>query len=127
MSIQSESHFFLRLHIEHLYERHSGVSVNHRINRNARLAQRIAECDIGDGTVFVAEFGRDCDGSQYQRSARLLPASVKAYWAEVNRIAEWADGPFQLLICDPDDLPEPWSRDLALEAFEDGHPHVLYG
>lgn len=37
------------------------------------------------------------------------------------------DGPFNLTICDPDNVQQAApSRDLALEAFEDGHQHVVY-
>jgi hypothetical protein len=28
-------------------------------------------------------------------------------------------------LCRPDELPESRSRDLALEAFEDGHAHIV--
>ncbi len=42
-----------------------------------------------------------------------------------NSMYEWADGPCNLTPCHPEDLPESYSRDLAMEAYEDGHPHVV--
>jgi hypothetical protein len=93
-----------------------------------QLAAAIA-AKAENGKVLVVESGRDCDGVQYWGNTRTIAASVMSFIAFEKHTAKWADGPFYL------DIERPsaengicaGSRDLGMEAFEDGHPHVLYG
>lgn len=119
--------FFLRLHIEAIHDAWNTECINARINERAAMIEWITECDRGDGQMYVCESGRDCDGVEYLRGRYLIAASYEAYMHELDRIGKWADGPFHLSILRPDEQVEPYSRDLTLEAFEDGHPHVIYG
>lgn len=96
---------------------------NHRQRRQA-LAQRIKEC-AQFGRVAVIESGRDCDGTQYSGYRHLIPATLHAYDALRDHLAKWADGAFHLEIARPSEHVEYTARDLALEAFENGHPHSL--
>lgn len=105
-----------------------------RIARAARrraevlqLQTRIAQCAEG-GLVLVVESGRDCDGCQYQGKTRLIRASLAAFRALEVSIAAWADGPYSLSVAKPSerDSISYSSTDLALEAFENGHQHVIY-
>ena len=89
------------------------------------LHRIIAECAEG-GKVAVIESGRDCDGVQYSGRRYLIDANVHAYDALRYDIAKWADGPCYLDIARPSEVVEYSSRDLALEAFEDGHPYSLH-
>ncbi len=92
----------------------------------AELAARIAECAI-DGRIQIATAGMDCDCVKYRGVHRRdFPASVMAFEKEYQDTENWADGPFSLWPESPDVVIESSSRDLVLEAYEDGHPHVVY-
>lgn len=100
-----------------------------RTRRMARLslAQLIAACNEG-GKVLVVESGRDCDGSEYSGRVHTIDATVAAFdWLDA-RLGDWSDGPYYLSVARPSerDSISSTSRDLALEAFEDGHAHVIY-
>jgi len=93
--------------------------------RRQSLIKAIAEC-AEDGKVAVVESGMDCDCVQYSGYRHLIDANVKAYDALRRRIAESADGRIYLDIARPSEDVEQSSRDLALEAFEDGHPYSIH-
>lgn len=121
-NIIREVTFHLNLHLRQRF----APAMDRQINARARLAARIAECTLEDGSMYVAESGRDCDGVQYQGGAYRIAGTMIAYWNEYHSIVRHADGPVRLEVCEPTDLPESWSRDLTMEAFEDGHQHVIY-
>jgi len=81
-----------------------------------------------NGKVAVVYGGRDCDMSQWDNRVTLLPAT----FAHVNRWAddymEGAEGPQWWHVEKPSSVEdlEASSRDLALEAHEDGHPHIVH-
>jgi hypothetical protein len=82
-----------------------------------------------DGKIGVAVSGMDCDCSAYSRQYTVeLPNSVHAFKRWFDEHVSWLDGPESQRFMRPDqvDKTQNWSRDLALEAFEDGHPHVVY-
>jgi hypothetical protein len=108
-----------KLHAERL------ESISSTRQRRQALAQRIADCAQG-GKVAVIENGRDCDGVQYWGQRHLIDASIAAFTQLEDGIARYADGPFGLFVVPPSEAVERGSRDLTLEAFEDGHAHVLY-
>jgi len=105
------------------------------INRDKRdyLAERakkaalISELAEG-GKIALVESGMDCDGVKYDGAVSIITANLVAVEAEINRRYEWADGPCFFGLESPSvaERIRYNSRDLALEAFEDGHPHVLY-
>lgn len=101
--------------------------LDEHINRRAALLTRIETC-AEDGKVALVESGRDCDGVRYTGRVRLIEATPRAYWAEYEQVADWADGPFSFAIVRPSEATgiEYQSRDLTLEAFEDGHAHCLH-
>lgn len=80
------------------------------------------------GKVCAIESGRDCDGVQYDGRVHTIDASIKAWRELEDRIGQWADGPFRLSVAAPSTaaLVRYSSRDLVMEAFEDGHPHVIH-
>ena len=90
------------------------------------LGQRIASCAEG-GKILVLESGRDCDGCQYTGRKHTIDATLAAYDALDARLGDWADGPYFLRVVPPSYAPHVIvsSRDLGLEAFESGHPHVI--
>lgn len=95
-----------------------------------RTQARLAVLQLGvreDGKVLVHEHGRDCDGVQYSGVIHAIEPTIEALDGLQDAVASSADGPFALSILKAtDEIPEAESRDLTMEAFEDGHPHVLH-
>ena len=78
-----------------------------------------------DGKICVVESGMDCDSVRYCHGTIHPTPSVIGYVASRDSTYEWADGPCVVGVCKPSDRPESYSRDLAMEAFENGHPHYI--
>jgi hypothetical protein len=103
--------------------------VSQRVDENANIRAHLDQLVPVEGKVGVIESGMDCDCSAYHREY-LMPmfTSVAQYkrWAE-NEYAG-AEGPHNMHLVNPDqiDRSRNGSRDLALEAFEGGHSHVVY-
>lgn len=89
-------------------------------------ARRIAEL-AENGAVAVIESGMDCDGVQYSGHVHIIAASVVRLELLDKHTNEWADGPYYLSLERPSKARqvEYSSRDLGMEAFENGHPWVL--
>lgn len=81
-----------------------------------------------DGKVAVVWSGRDCDGVRYHNDVRLIDASIVAVDEHIAHTYEWADGPCSYWITTPayGRTLSYESRDLVMEAHEDGHSHVIY-
>lgn len=105
----------------------------HDANRPDPLAQRlerslhIAKVAQG-GKVLIVSSGVDCDHSSWAGRTELVDATSVAVDAWIDRFYECAEGPQSFFITSPDQAPEfeEESRDLALEAHENGHSHVVY-
>jgi hypothetical protein len=112
--------------LNRLEERHGllAQATEARVARQS-LIRRIAELQVG-GQVAVWESGRDCDSVRYRGFKCLIPATVAEFDALYEHEHQWADGPFCLWVESPLLERQRCSRDLALEAFEDGHSHVIY-
>lgn len=91
------------------------------------LALKISKAAEG-GQIAVIESGMDCDGVRYWGDVTLIPATLTHFENHWRKRAKWSDGPFDLEIARPSEALQlrSGSRDLALEAFEDGHPHCLF-
>ena len=100
--------------------------LHEEINMKARIEAEILE-NARDGEVPVLMWGRDCDMCE-STSARLIPANVRAFLDMRRDMIENAEGPCSLEVISWRDYEkfEPSFRDRALEAFEDGHPGVIY-
>jgi hypothetical protein len=82
-----------------------------------------------NGQVAIMGRGMDCDGSAWDdRFYCLLPAIPTLIQRWLNEKYEQAEGPESYWLVKPSEVEdhEEQNRDLALEAFEDGHSHVLY-
>lgn len=102
--------------------------------RNALLARlgihKTLASKAENGKVALIESGMDCDGVQYTGHVTLIDANFAAYEKHHDHVAEHADGRFWFAIMKPSDAKNVHyrSRDRALEAYEDGHPHsITYG
>jgi len=95
------------------------------LGERERIAASIARMSI-DGRIGVVESGMDCDCVRYCHGRIHSGLTAIRFQRLRDDTYAWADGPCCVSLCEPDQMPESYSRDLALEAFEDGHPHVVY-
>lgn len=94
------------------------------INKRAEHKARVLHCTDSSGNVGLIIDSTDCDHCRSVYS-RIVPASQVD--AEIARIYDSAEGRTFVQIVKPVTLAGfiGSSRDLALEAFEDGHPHCI--
>lgn len=102
-------------------------TIHVRLSRRWELMARIDECRRDDGKMWVSESGMDCDCVSYSGHLHECEANLRAYEKLGYEINEWADGPFNIYPITEEQAAEsrPRSRDLAMEAYEDGHPHSV--
>lgn len=82
-----------------------------------------------NGKVGIVVSGMDCDCSKYYHEKIVAaPKSIVAWLKEYERHCDYLDGPETTYFVKPSQIRDGYSehRDLALEAYEDGHPHVVY-
>ena len=81
-----------------------------------------------DGYVYVCVRQRDCDMAEWTERHKV-EATHTAFGAFMERLYEDAEGSVWWSWMTPEEYDnfQRESRDLALEAFEDGHPHVIHG
>ena len=95
------------------------------LNERLSLSRRIAALS-DNNLIGIAYSGMDCDCSSFS-SATTVKANVMAVIKWSNDFESGAEGPQSWWLITPeeaDDTPYT-SRDLALEAFENGHPHFI--
>ena len=80
-----------------------------------------------NGKVAYLESGRDCDCVEYSGRVHVVDATWEAFEELEAGISEWADGPFRLSLARVSETRAVRyeSRDLVLEAMENGHPHSI--
>lgn len=90
----------------------------------AKLHKLIREKTV-DGKVSVNWSGMDCDCATYGSGSIewAIPSKIER---QMDVIAYDAEGPMSVWVDYPARIHTQLSRDLALEAFEDGHPHVVH-
>lgn len=83
---------------------------NHSHNGVVRLCSRFMDCDCSIATDYTE-----------------IPATYYSYVRHVEELYRDAEGPGSVWLDHPNGpRPDRGYRDLALEAFEDGHPHVVW-
>ena len=97
-----------------------------RLAKHAKWVAKIKAHTEG-GHVGIYTSGIDCDGVQYESNASILPAHRVIIDKYIDDAYYWADGPMAHHLVKPSKAHKQhaWSRDLAAEAFENGHPHTL--
>lgn len=114
-------HLLDLIHSESVYDAHERTQRRLELHRAKEKAE--------DGKVAVVWGGRDCDGVRYSGHVVLVDADWRSLERHIEETCKWADGPCGYYLLSPSEAEqvESESRDLTLEAFEDGHSHVLYG
>jgi len=81
-----------------------------------------------NGSVLIVWGQRDCDGSQSDGNTELVDAGYYSAQKFIDNLYEGADGAVWYEYAKPsaDDDIAVESRDLALEAYENGHNHIIY-
>jgi hypothetical protein len=81
-----------------------------------------------DGMLSVVEGGMDCDCVKYEGHVSYIPATVAAVEKHIESLYEYAEGPIHWEIMKPSQAVrvKSTSHDLIMEAFENGHPHIVY-
>jgi len=104
-------------------------TLHHILSKRWELMARIAECRRSDGRMWVSESGMDCDCVRYSGSMHECEATLAAFYKLYDETNQWADGPFSMYPVTEAERAEIKyeSRDLAMEAYEDGHPHSIHG
>ncbi len=102
------------------------AQVHHNINDRAALLKALDRSTDDQGMVCQVESGMDCDCVKYTHSHVRHRLSLMDEWMALEKAYEYAEGYMHIYFVPPKERPESYSRDLALEAFEDGHPHVVY-
>ena len=82
-----------------------------------------------NGKVAIVYGGVDCDHSRWDNRVAIVNANVTSVNGWEKDYMEYAEGSqwFDIESMDYALSLKESSRDLAMEAFEDGHPHVIYG
>jgi len=89
-----------------------------------KLKAKLEECVV-DGKIALVSSGMDCDCSQYVHAYVQQYRGVFWFQMRERDSYEWADGPMNFGFCKPEERPDHSSRDLAMEAYEDGRPHLI--
>lgn len=102
-------------------------ALHYRINARAELKPDVEKHATPDGFIWYQDGGRDCDMYESTSAPWKMRASVFAWERHIANLYEWAEGPVWFWLLKPEDVEHAahGSRDLALEAFEDGHAHVV--
>lgn len=95
------------------------------IGQRPALHARIADVAV-NGEVSINMDQMDCDCSRWT-SGYVVPATPRLVERRIEQVYLDAEGPvFSLWIDAPEKKADYYSRDLALEAYENGHAHVVY-
>ena len=80
------------------------------------------------GKIAMVNSGMDCDCSRWENSVSVIRATVESVDKWVDDFYKNAEGPQSYRLERPSVAKklQRSSRDLALEAFEDGHQHVVF-
>ena len=100
--------------------------------RYAGTARRFLQnYDHEEGGIWYEFYSRDCDMTEVQGVSFFECPRRPSVWDQyMDDQLEWADGPMHWTILPPEEGrrlgKQRHTRDLAMEAHENGHPHVVY-
>ena len=90
--------------------------------------KKVIDSNVEDGKVIILEEGMDCDGVAFTNrkyKVQAIPAAVRYAMEKIHNDAE---GTCSLRVVSPTvgNASKRTQRDLGMEAFENGHPGVIY-
>jgi len=109
-----------QIHDHKLHELHD------RINTKGSIERRMKRYQTADGWVYGIESGMDCDCSAWRTVIKIRP-TLQAYDKYMDDLYSNAEGQCGMCLIPWQDARdfEPEHRDLAMEAHEDGHDHIV--
>jgi hypothetical protein len=104
---------------------HRKAYMHERINERETIKTRLA-ASVEAGMIAIVHSGMDCDCSQFSYVDHVPVMSVISFQRNFDRVHQDAEGPTSYYFGKPSQYPiSHESRDLALEAFENGHAHYV--
>lgn len=102
------------------------VGLNQKITQRGEYARQIEFYRVGD-KVWAQTGGRDCDMCKSTTAPFLTEANAFQWERLIDRLWESAEGPVWYWLMSAADAAEASGsfEDLALQAYEDGHPHYV--
>lgn len=82
-----------------------------------------------NGKIGIIVAGMDCDCVKYHyEHVEPVPVSMMVWQRGEQKRCDYAEGPESVHYVSPNEVQHGayWSRDLVMEAYEDGHSHVVY-
>lgn len=104
------------------------ISVDFAISERGLYERRFNEIEEG-GKIGIIRSGMDCDCVQYRDEYVVdRPRNLFAWLRDEHEHENWLDGPETTYFCRPSECRDGYhnSVDRVLEAYEDGHRHVVY-
>lgn len=100
----------------------------HELACHRRTWLRWVQTKAEDGKIAIVQCGRDCDGVEYDDDVTLVDANIKAVDEHIAHQQAHADGPCYFTLMKPSAAAKisRTSRDLVLEAFENGRQHCIH-
>jgi hypothetical protein len=97
------------------------------LTQRSTLKTRLAELQE-EGQIAITHGGIDCDGGRWDNRVALVPATIVAVERWLDRYRAQAEGRQWQSLERPSVTATLMAdeRDLAAEAFEDGHAHILF-
>ncbi len=127
MSKSSRAH--LPRYLQHCY----GIVKNRLYDYRDPLADKAAtKAKIQErqenGFIAIVNSGMDCDCSRWDNRVSIVKADLHSVTKWIDSFYDYAEGPQSHYLAKPSEAKKlkSSSRDLALEAYEDGHSHVVY-
>lgn len=101
--------------------------IDYKINDRAKVAHRL-DGAVQDGKLGVIRDGMDCDCVRYHHESIVNYPGLIEFMQSEEEHYSWLDGPETTSYVHPSriDRNGNYSRDLAMEAHENGHEHVVY-
>lgn len=111
------------------YRSRKGFQVNavhDAINFRAKVAEQVSRVAVS-GRIGYFTHSMDCDCAYGEYRQNRSASDIFSLAQDIERLYEDAEGPTGYSITAPfEEEFSHSSRDLALEAFEDGHPHSVH-
>jgi len=110
------------------YKSKQKVKGTDKLQWKVKFKKEIEKLSV-NGKVAIVCGGIDCDHTRWDNRVRIVDANLTSVIAWENDYMDSAEGSmwYDLKPMDYALSLDESSRDLAMEAFENGHPHVIYG